>query len=79
MIINIFEKIKKTIDYYFPREKTEEEKIEDYIPENTSAYYTFNSKEAEKNFLLRKTSSAFNDYNSVNFSNYPLFSCGFKI
>ena len=67
MIINIFEKIKKIIDYYFPREKTEEEKIEDYIPEKTSAYYTFNSKEAEKNFLLRKTSSAFNDSFLINY------------
>ena len=63
----IYEKIKKAFDYYFPREKTEEEKIEDYIPEKTSTYYTFNSKEAEKNFLLRKTSSAFNDSFLINY------------
>ena len=66
-MIKIYEKIKKLFEYYFPHEKTEEEEIEDYIPEKTSAYYTFDSKEAEKNFLLRKTSSAFNDSFLINY------------
>lgn len=65
-MLMIYEKIKKSFEYYFSHEKTEEEKIEDYIPEKTSAYYTFDSKEAEKNFLLRKTSSAFNDSFLIN-------------
>lgn len=64
---NLFKRIKKLIEYYFPHEKTEEEKVEAFIPEKTNNYYTFNSKEAEKNFLLRKTSSAFNDAFLINY------------
>lgn len=64
---NLFKRIKKLIEYYFPHEKTEEEKVEAFVPEKTNNYYTFNSKEAEKNFLLRKTSSAFNDAFLINY------------
>lgn len=66
-MIRVFKRIKKLIEYYFPHEKTEEENVEAFIPEKTNNYYTFNSKEAEKNFLLRKTSSAFNDAFLINY------------